>query len=101
MINMVKLNPSQVMYLLQVEVMVPFTDRGFSTPQRVSRKKTSLLKKIVKRGQGKSKHKLNNKKKSLIVVGNNVAGLKGGKDSLENLIETLKAGVIMLQETEH
>ena len=53
----------------------------------------------MKRGQGKSKHKLNDKNKSLIIVGNNVAGLKGKKDSLENLIESLKAGIIMLQET--
>ena len=37
--------------------------------------------------------------KSLKIIGNNVAGLMGKKDSFVNLVNKLKPGVSMLQET--
>ena len=39
------------------------------------------------------------KQQSLKIIGNNIAGLSGKKDSLENLIISCRPGIIMLQET--
>ena len=53
-------------------------------------------KKQTRRGRGGSKKC---SEKSLKIIGNNVAGLMGKKDSFLNLVNKLKPGISMLQET--
>ena len=53
-------------------------------------------KKHVRRGGGGTK-KLKNL--SLKIIGNNCAGLKGKKNSFENLLKIFAPGIVMLQET--
>ena len=53
-------------------------------------------KKHVRRGRGGNKKRTN---MSLKIVANNCAGLKGKKDSFENLLNTFSPAVVMLQET--
>ena len=53
-------------------------------------------KKRVRRGRGGTKKC---KTLSLKIVVNNCAGLKGKKDSFENLLKTFSPAIIMLQET--
>ena len=69
--------------------------------KRLSEKRLSerrLVKKNpVKRGRGGNKSKESNK--SLTILGNNVAGIRGKEDSLNQLINEIQPGVIMLQET--
>ena len=52
--------------------------------------------KKVRRGRGLSKKST---EKSLKIIGNNVAGILGKKDSFVNLVENVKPGVTMVQET--
>ena len=56
-----------------------------------------MKKNPVKRGRGGNKSK--ESKKSLTILGNNVAGIRGKEDSLNQLMNEIQPGVIMLQET--
>ena len=64
--------------------------------QRTSRITCTSNKKQTRRGKGGIKKY---KKISLKIVGNNCAGLKGKKDSFENLLKTFSPAIVMLQET--
>ena len=53
-------------------------------------------KKQVRRGKGGTKKFQN---LSLKIVGNNCNGLKGKKDSFENLLKVFSPAIVMIQET--
>ena len=54
------------------------------------------MKRKVRRGKGGTKKSEN---LSLKIIGNNSAGLKGKKDSFENLLKTFSPAIVMIQET--